>query len=135
MIVMDVNAAAGICRGGDGGFAEALLEEAGKVAAPQLFRVEAAQVAWKYVHAGMLAQDAGKRFMECMLSCVDEFADDGDLLVEAYRESVRLDHSLYDMLYFTLARRADSPLVTCDKRLAALCRENGVECVELVDVT
>ena len=69
-----------------------------------------------------------------MFNYVDEFVDDGDLLVEALSEAVKLDHSFYDMLYLVLARRTASPLVTCDKRLASLCRESGVECVELMDL-
>ena len=72
--------------------------------------------------------------MECLFKSVDEYVNDGELIVEALGEALRLDHSLYDMLYFVLARRTSSPLVTCDKRLSRLCKDNGVECVELIDL-
>ena len=49
-------------------------------------------------------------------------------------EAIRVDHSLYDMLYFVLARRTSSTLLTCDRRLAKLCEQNGVDCVTLADL-
>ncbi|MBQ9002724.1 MAG: type II toxin-antitoxin system VapC family toxin [Eggerthellaceae bacterium] len=47
---------------------------------------------------------------------------------------MRLGHSVYDLLYFVLARRKGIALLTADKKLARLCEENGVECVRVLDL-
>ena len=71
--------------------------------------------------------------MRNTVNCVTEFCENEALAAEALSEAVRLDHSFYDMLYFVLARRTASPLLTCDHRLAQLCNDNDVECIELID--
>ena len=134
MLVIDVSAAIGIVRsGGDGAASARLMDDCEKVIAPALFCEEAAQVAWKYAHVGALDREGAVAMMQATLGCVSEFFPNQQLAEEALAEAVRLDHSFCDMLYFVLARRTSSPLLTCDKKLAQLCRGNGVECIELID--
>ncbi len=64
-------------------------------------------------------------------SLVDEFYRTEDLLREALMEAMRLDHPVYDMLYFVLARREGATLFTLDQKLQSLCADNGVDCVFL----
>ena len=47
----------------------------------------------------------------------------------AFSEAVRLNHPVYDMLYFVLARRNAATLFTLDRKLQQLCLDNGVDCV------
>ena len=134
MLVIDVSAAIGIARaGGDGAASARLMADCEKTIAPELFCEEAAQVAWKYAHVGALDREGAVLMMRATLGCVSEFYPNCALAEEALAEAVRLDHSFYDMLYFVLARRTSSPLLTCDKKLAKLCRDNGLECIELID--
>ncbi len=135
MIVIDASAVAGIVRdGGESPAADFLAERADKIIAPGFFAIEVAQVAWKYAHAGMLDNAGAEAMMRAMLACVDELRDDGELVAEAFSEALRTDHSIYDMLYFVLARRTSSLLLTCDRRLAELCDQHGVDCVQLIDL-
>lgn len=134
MIVMDASAALRLCIDGTAEAAATVFANEGRIIAPTLFRVEVAQAAWKYVHVGAYEHNEAKLLLEHALGCIDEFVDDGELLGEALAVASRLDHSLYDVLYFALARRSSATLMTCDRRLAGLCRENDVECVELVDL-
>ena len=134
MLVMDASAAIGIVRaGGDGAASARLMEDCEKVIAPEFFCEEVAQVARQYAHVGALDREGAIAMMQATLGCVSEFYPVRGLLEEALAEAVRLDHSFYDMLYFVLARRTASPLLTCDKKLAKLCNDNGVECIELID--
>ena len=53
---------------------------------------------------------------------------------EAFLEAARLDHSVYDLLYLTLARRRAATLFTADRRLVSLCEQTGVDYVREVDL-
>lgn len=134
MIVMDASAAATMIREGVDGSVFARIGDGGeRVLAPSFFRIEASQVAWKCAHVGLVDDRDTQLLARSMISCVDEFVPDDELLAEALAEASRLDHSLYDMLYYVLARRAASPLFTCDRKLAKLCDDTGVACLALVD--
>jgi len=62
---------------------------------------------------------------------VDEYHEINKNNSEALIESVRLKHSVYDMLYLTLARREGATLLTLDKKLLTLARKNGIETLEI----
>lgn len=57
---------------------------------------------------------------------IDEFVPLSQNYVEAFCEGLRLNHPVYDMFYFTLARRTGAVLLTGDVALARLCRREGV---------
>lgn len=135
MAVLDASAAVSLVRDGlsnkAGGDIARIVEDE-EFVAPSLLCVEVAQVAWKYQRAEMISVEGAQELMRIAIGYVDEFVEDADLLAEAYREAVRLNHSVYDMLYFVLARRKATVLVTCDRKLAQLCEENGVGCALVV---
>ena len=60
------------------------------------------------------------------VEAIDEFVPLSANYVEAFCEGLRLDHPVYDMFYFTLARRNGALLLTADKPLARLCEREGV---------
>ena len=80
----------------------------------------------------MLDASEAELLVQSILGHVDEFVSDETLIVEALGEAVRLGHPLYDMLYYTLARRTASILFTCDVKLLRLCERTGVNCMSLV---
>ena len=53
---------------------------------------------------------------------------------EALIESVRVKHSVYNMLYLTLARREGATLLTLDKKLLTLAKKNGIETLEITNI-
>ncbi len=129
MIVLDCNAASAIARDTlEGQTFRAYMEQGDKVVAPRFFQVESGNVVWKYVRAGNLLREEAKPMFERYVSLVDRFFPDEDLIVEAMHESIRLDYSVYDMLYFVLARRSGSILITLDRKLQLLCMRHGVDC-------
>ena len=73
--------------------------------------------------------DEMRRDLERALGLVDELVPMEKLFQEALSESVRLNHSSYDMFYFVLARRTAGTLFTMDQRLIKLALQNGLSCV------
>ena len=130
MIVLDCSAAMEIALGTDAGKALGSLMLANeKTMAPAFLKVELANVAWKHERLGYIASGNARSLLLDALALVNEYHCDDDLLEEALTEGLRLNHSVYDMLYLVLARRMGATLFTCDKRLQNLCLGNGVECI------
>ena len=98
-----------------------------RVISSDLYKIEVANVIWKYVRANLLEKSKANKTLQLAQSLVDEFIDISENNEEAMNESFRLSHSTYDLLYFTLARRYSSKLLTLDKRLKELAEVNGIE--------
>lgn len=105
----------------------AILQEASLVLAPDLYIAELTNVFWKYCAAGTLSDETCLASIQDGLSYVDRFQDSSDLWREAFAESLRNRHSVYDMLYLVLARRNSAVLVTADSDLAKLCKRQRIE--------
>lgn len=103
-----------------------------KVIAPELYRVEVGSVVRKIRRSEHLDKELANRYYDKVIALVDDFVPTPELSTEAFAESLRLDHSTYDMLYFVLARRTMGTLFTLDKRLIALCEQHGVNSIDLV---
>ncbi len=132
MIVLDASAAVDIARETPDGVAlTQLLLDGEKAISHNLFPSEVGNVFWKYHHASLLSRDEVLDYVAKAMNLVDELRDTRDLLHEAISEAVRLDHPVYDMLYFVLARREGATLFTLDRKLQNLCLDNGVNCVFL----
>ncbi len=133
MIVLDASAAVEMARMTDDGKALwdlSLRNE--KIITCDLFRAEIASVYRKLTRIGAVTAEMAEAYFKHTLALVDEFYPIDDLQSEALRESIRLDHSTYDLFYFVLARRAGATLFTVDERLIRLCANNGVEAVRIV---
>ena len=125
MIVLDCNAALAMARGTvEGDAFRSLMLRGEEAIAPRFFGIESANALWKMVRAGMMTEDEASDSLKAATNLVSDFCPDDDLVVEAFSEAVRLNHPVYDMLYFVLAT-----LFTLDRKLQQLCLDNGVDCV------
>ena len=106
---------------------EAVILKSEKVISSELYRAEVANVLWKYIKAKFLSKDQGFKLLAFAQDLVDAYTDIKDNNHEALIESVRLDHSVYDMLYFTLARKTGGILMTVDQKLLSLAKKQGVD--------
>ena len=104
------------------------------VIAPEWFRAEVANSAWKYFHTKRMSEEEARRLMEDALSLPDRLVPIDDMLDEAFAESVALDHCVYDMLYLVLTRRNVATLATCDSALRDCCLKRNVNCMVEVDL-
>ena len=110
-------------------FAEAI-GTAGKTLTSDLYKVETANAVWKYCRAGYIPAALCTQLLELTASLIDEYVDIAENNFEALHEAMRLEHTVYDMLYLTLARRTGSALVTLDKRLAALAEQEKITVIK-----
>lgn len=130
MMVLDASAAIEVVRKSPEGMAVRHLMNADEVIAScELFRAETASVFRKLARAGSLTPEVAESAYNESIALVDEFYSIECLQTEAFRESVRLDHSTYDLFYFVLARRTGATLITLDRKLMRLCEKHGVSCI------
>lgn len=128
MVVVDCSALVEVARESPNGLAiRSLLLEGEEVRAPDLLCAELANVYRELVLMGEIDRHGAAELMETSLVLVDGLVPVRDLAVESLNEGIRLGHSTYDMFYFVLARRLGATLVTLDRKLNALCEEQGVE--------
>jgi predicted nucleic acid-binding protein len=96
-----------------------------RIISTDLFHIEVTQALTKYVQSELITQKQAIRLLYEAAELVDDFYTIEEDSLEALNESLRLNHSSYDMLYLILARRFGATLVTLDKKLIKLClREN-----------
>jgi predicted nucleic acid-binding protein len=57
---------------------------------------------------------------------IDDYTGISENIIEAMNEAIRVEHSVYDMLYLTLARRTGAMLLTMDKKLLGLAKKEGI---------
>lgn len=134
MIVLDASAAVEISLSSELGLVlTSFIERNERVISCDLFRAETASVFRKFTRTeGLSAQDAIVHYNDA-LALVDDFVPLSELQDEAFPESIRLNHSTYDMFYFVLARRCAATLFTTDKKLMDLCAAHGVNCLDEVE--
>ena len=133
MIVLDCSAAVNIVRGTvEGDTLKSLILTNEEVISSDLFYIELASAFSKYVKAGFIGADLANTYMQCALRLVDRFVPLVENYVEAFHESIRLNHSVYDLLYLTLARRNAATLLTLDTKLTTLCETQGIDCIHTV---
>ncbi len=102
------------------------LEQASKVITSDLYKAEVTNILWKYVKAKLLTKDAALQRLQYCLDLIDEYIDITENNQESLIESIRLDHSVYDVLYLTIARRNGAILITQDKKLKDIARDQGI---------
>jgi len=86
--------------------------------APRLLRLEVTNALTKYAERGTIdagkAQEGFKIFKGIALNYVEE---DWGLIEDALKASTTTGLSIYDAVYFVLARRLEATLITADRRL------------------
>ena len=135
MIVLDCSAAVEIARKtSEGNSLRLLIEKDEPIISSELLFIEAASAFSKYVKSGSLDANAALRYLQATAVLVNRLIPIHENYVEAFHESLRLNHSVYDMLYLTLARRNGATLITLDDKLMKICEEQGVDCVNTFDI-
>jgi predicted nucleic acid-binding protein len=106
------------------------LADASQVITSDLYKAETANVIWKYVKAKLLEKEKAMKLYQYCKDIVDEYIDISENVEEAINESIRLKHPIYDLLYLSLARRNGAVLISLDKKLNELAKQNGIEIVK-----
>lgn len=101
----------------------------------ELIRAEVASVLRKLARVEKLDPKVADEYIKAGLDLVDMFYPLEPLQSEVLRESLRFDHSPYDLFYFVLARRMGATLFTTDRKLMKLCEKHGVDCISEAELT
>lgn len=126
-VVLDVSAAIEIIFDRDhADLYKQQIEKASKVFSPDLFYSEFANVLWKYVHLGKLDCDVAGNILESGLELVDDYTKSSEIIVEAMFAAIHQGHTVYDMLYYTIARRTNATLLTRDQKLLKLAKDSNI---------
>jgi predicted nucleic acid-binding protein len=107
------------------GFRAALLM-CEKIVAPTLLFAEVANALRNCVSAGILDEGKATTLVRKSRDLIHESIDIEENIVESLHEAIRLKHSVYDMLYLTLARRNSAALITLDQRLNKIAEREGI---------
>jgi predicted nucleic acid-binding protein len=99
------------------------------VIAPDLFVSEISNVLWKYYRAKVLTHEECNQYVDDGIKMIDDFIAGRELWKEALGESIKNNHSVYDMYYAVLTRRNDAKLLTNDGALAGICRKLNIDVV------
>ncbi len=106
-----------------------VLEVSRKVYSTDLYKAEVTDTLWKYLCAGQISKNDAADALRLALDLVDEFSDSADFANEVLNESVRMNHSTYDIFYLVLARRTSSTLLTLDKKLSGIASREGIDII------
>lgn len=88
--------------------------------APDLMLVECSNILWKNVRRGLLTGEEAEHALTLLQDVGFHLTRDADLLSDAHRLAGDLGHPVYDCLYLALAQRHGVPVITADRRFAAL---------------
>ena len=128
-VVLDASAAIELIRKTEKAeLIETYLIHSNLIVSSELFKAECANALWKMAKAGMIKHEEMSTLLEQCYKLVYSFVNIGENSTESLFEAVRLGHPVYDMLYFTLARRTGAIMLTMDRRLTKLCKESGIDC-------
>ena len=103
------------------------LMRAEMVLAPDLYITEITNIIWK--HSRNMKKDKEKCLVivEDCVALVHEYVKSEDLWKDALLLAQQHDHSVYDMLYASLAKRNDATLISLDKQLCRICEKISVQ--------
>jgi len=107
------------------GTAEALtLKRTHRLAAPDLLVAECANILWKKVRRGELAQEEASLAARLLQRVNINLRPMRNFLDAATRIAVMLDHPAYDCLYLAMAEAEETRFVTADDRLLRKLRQD-----------
>ena len=135
MVVLDVCAALQMAAGTKEGLAlQALMLEGEEVIVPAHFNIELINALYKMARENMITEQVAKNYYSAINDIIARHIGIDGFETEVMGQACALKHPAYDIFYFVLARRNDATLLTVDKKLQALCLENHVNCILLVDL-
>ena len=128
MIVIDASAGFELITDTSAGAAiREKLKEAESIVAPDLFISEVANVCWKAVRREAISAEDAVKGLRFILSLIDRIVPAQDMAVEALSQACLANHSVYDLMYLTLAKREAAKLLTLDQGMMKLAKRLGVK--------
>ena len=134
-VVMDASAAMQIAIGSEDGLAmQSFIMQDEEVFAPDFLQMECANGFWKYVCAKELTVEEAQGYYRDAVGLVTRYVRQNDLMEEVLATAAQLNHPVYDIVYLVLARRLAATLISFDRKLIELCKQQGIACVMPVNL-
>jgi predicted nucleic acid-binding protein len=105
-----------------------------KVIAPSLYQAEVASALSMHVKNDDISLSQAQVLLSDATELIDGFHSIEGESVQALSESVRLNHSIYDMYYLMFSRKYGAHLLTMDKRLKTLAHKDGLNYIHYEEV-
>ena len=127
IVVLDTSAAVEVVlqRKSSAKFVQAL-SSADLVLSPTLLIAETSNVFWKYQKFAEYPFSKCEKLIEQAISLPDEYVNEHELYIEAFKLGCELYHPVYDALFLVLARRNNAKLLTMDKKLIVAANKIGI---------
>jgi predicted nucleic acid-binding protein len=109
----------------DRAYARFWLDSSCTLVAPDLLRVEVANIAWKKQTRGEMTSDQAAETLAALEDVFDWFEPADRHLSSALEMACELSHPVYDCLYLACADALATSVVTADRRLAAAAAKSG----------
>ena len=107
-----------------------LLKESDLVIAPDTFPSEITNVFWKYAHfSKMPAEQCDKGIAYC-LDLIDDYIQTRAICREVFAESIKKEHSSYDIIYLIVARRHNAAILSRDRKMNKIAKELGIKILD-----
>lgn len=91
-----------------------LLQDESELHAPRVLAAEVANTLWQKMVRGEIAPAAAGILADYLLGLPLYWANDEEVIADAVRMSIELDHPAYDCMYLALAHQLGARLVTAD---------------------
>ena len=127
IIILDASAAVEIILQKQKGIAlHRYIKDADWILAPRLFIAEVTNVFWKYYQFGDMSLEQCEKAVEYAIALPDEYCNDLTLYRESFSLGCLVEKPVYDMFYLVLARRNNGYLITLDKKLMNIAKDNSI---------
>ena len=103
-----------------------VLQRATLVLAPDLYVSELTNVFWKYFSAKILSKEECLANIQDGIAYIDNFVSARSIWQDVFYSGIENNHSIYDMIYMEVAKINGATLITNDKTLSEICKNNDV---------
>lgn len=101
----------------DSAKAEAIVANDETLHAPHFLMLETVNACWKNWRKQLIDKQVALEASSKLKGLIDAWHHDENLIDNAARLAVELQHPIFDCIYLALARQLDLPIVTADRRL------------------
>jgi predicted nucleic acid-binding protein len=131
IVVLDASAAIALALGRENsGDVRELLRQSDLVLAPDTYPSEITNVFWKYASFSDLSIEKCEKGIDYCLDLIDDYIATIDLCREVFSESIKTEHSAYDLFYLIIARRHNAAIITGDKKMKGTAAELRIKITE-----
>ncbi len=95
------------------------------ILAPEFMRIEVANALWKIENAGLMNSQEADLVWRHVLASDIRFIPDRDYMDRARGIARELKHPIYDCIYLAVAAAHEATLVTADRRLYEVARDQA----------